>query len=1154
VANAPPIETPITRREQRSGAGGAGLGINNGVNPQRTLEDIVRDQAGLAEQVQQIGSQRRDTTGLVDISDFDVDIDFEPLNTPTSGLTRTFEEERTADNDGAPFTVPGMFYVKGKTGTAKGGVYYDQEGGQAWMVKSYDTSDQALSEHGATNLYRWAFGMDIVPKGKTVDNQSEGKKAFASQYVEGLLPFDPDNEQHVAGAQEYFAASAWLANWDVVGLEYDNLGIDPKSGKVIPIDVGGSLNYRAMGKKKGLQFSKDVKELQTLRDPKINPQAAKVFGGLTDKEIGEQVRRLANTFANDPGFTESLLPEGLENKKVIAKRLRQRLVAMMKQYPFDGSLELIQKLEAMDGSSTSIKVAKPKFKLVFNKPYKLKTDISTIETKAQLYQALNEEVFYSYKDNTDAVGMILADPNLLELMQNKNYDKWKEGNTLWWDEQTHRLKLFENVDNLSMEELYLKHSLLPPIMFHGSAKAQPVFDLVTGAYYMIDAWDSSKQGHGKGGGDTQLGMFLTDNPVIGATGYTGIGQLYPENTSLKMLGKNKVQPFVVNVNPFVYDYGKSDWSGIKNVEMANVAKARGHNALLTTNVLDSGGFQTQLIVFEPGIDGSKVKSPFSEAFDKTTTLFKGSVSVPGKETRTTTGLTVDQVVKLQAEFDAIYGKGVVNVKLFTSQSYPGYNAFFGRDTQGLVIGLKSTLTEAEARVQLHHEAIHFLKHIGHFNTAEGKKHWAVLKRHVQGRISAEVKAKYAKDTWVEEEIARFVERVARGDTKVDGALQKAAKWVSDFFVALANWGRGLGFTTAEQIAQKIISGSRADTTWVEATTTPEVDAMEQTVTRAFAASKELGVPVSKDLKQAVDWYGRITSWGHTVKQLAEKNTHIAWLQEYVQRAGQWYIKKMTWLSHADGTIAKWNALSFQEQENLSKAFFDIEEQVEYRDPSIVEQKKLTPLEGQLLKDNKVSKKGLQVYLQVRQDFRDMLNETERVAIADVSKLFATNELSRMIETAKIKKEFNFLRKHAYFPHTRFGEYTIVVKDSEGKTIYAEMFEREKSRDKAVEAVRKKFPDSKGFVVATSKLPKEAASFRGVPQTLLIHMKQNLELSQKQMAALEEMIAHSMPAVSFKHHFTKKERIDGFFLETPCVLMLNTCGMVQTTLLVLNTGQ
>ena len=84
-------------------------------------------------------------------------------------------------------------------------------------------------------------------------------------------------------------ADCLLANWDVIGLNYDNIRIDVDTKAVWRIDNGSGLEYRAQGGLKGDRFSSDVGELTSLRDPAVNPQAALIFGTITEEEIIRQI-------------------------------------------------------------------------------------------------------------------------------------------------------------------------------------------------------------------------------------------------------------------------------------------------------------------------------------------------------------------------------------------------------------------------------------------------------------------------------------------------------------------------------------------------------------------------------------------------------------------------------------------------------------------------------------------------------------------------------------------------------------------------------------------------------------------------------------------------------------------------------------------------
>ncbi|MBA2368986.1 MAG: hypothetical protein H0V82_08195 [Candidatus Protochlamydia sp.] len=90
--------------------------------------------------------------------------------------------------------------------------------------------------------------------------------------------------------QKNFVADCLLANWDVVGMNYDNIRIDVNTKKVWRVDNGSGLDYRAQGLKKEPQFfNATIIEFEGFRNPQINPSAANIFGTITDKEIIRQI-------------------------------------------------------------------------------------------------------------------------------------------------------------------------------------------------------------------------------------------------------------------------------------------------------------------------------------------------------------------------------------------------------------------------------------------------------------------------------------------------------------------------------------------------------------------------------------------------------------------------------------------------------------------------------------------------------------------------------------------------------------------------------------------------------------------------------------------------------------------------------------------------
>lgn len=174
-----------------------------------------------------------------------------------------------------------------QAGSNPGGVFKDGDG-QEWYMKVPKSADIAKNEVLAANLYA-AAGI-AVPEVKNV--MVLGELGVASKMIRGLKPdVQALKNGEVPGVLEGFAVDAWLANWDVVGLLYDNLLVDAK-GHGVRVDTGGSLIFRAQGSPKGAAFGDTVGELKTLVDGK-NLQATAVFGHITPKELAASIAKVA---------------------------------------------------------------------------------------------------------------------------------------------------------------------------------------------------------------------------------------------------------------------------------------------------------------------------------------------------------------------------------------------------------------------------------------------------------------------------------------------------------------------------------------------------------------------------------------------------------------------------------------------------------------------------------------------------------------------------------------------------------------------------------------------------------------------------------------------------------------------------------------------
>lgn len=265
----------------------------------------------------------------------------------------------TADLDtGTPATLNAadMDQVGGQGGSNPGALYQDATGAK-WYIKNPPDIDQAKNEILAARLYALT-GAD-VPEVRMATR--DGKTAVASKVIDGLekAPGFLTGAKKAAGAREGFAADAWLANWDVVGLEYDNLLV--RGGKAFRVDTGGALLYRAQGGKKGDAFGNDVTEWWSLRDDGTNPQAAAVFGGMDKAALQASARRVADVADSDIRATVMTYGPGNEAARTaLANQLIARKRDIIKKADLDppgGNVSAAQAKASLDKADMDVKDA-----------------------------------------------------------------------------------------------------------------------------------------------------------------------------------------------------------------------------------------------------------------------------------------------------------------------------------------------------------------------------------------------------------------------------------------------------------------------------------------------------------------------------------------------------------------------------------------------------------------------------------------------------------------------------------------------------------------------------------------------------------------------------------------------------------------------------
>jgi ADP-ribose pyrophosphatase YjhB (NUDIX family) len=236
------------------------------------------------------------------------------------------KEERVSDLDNYNFKA-------NKPGGSNPGAIYEDRKGEDWLVKGnlqYElgkvtpeqSDDRANNEVLAAKLSLLAGAGAPEMKVINLKGKYAGGLGVASKMQTGLTNFDPTNPKHVEAAQKDFPIHAWLANYDVLGMGYDNTLIDNK-GFAVNIDPGGALLFRAQGLPKNGMLDPTAPEFESMQA--TTPEQKAVFGKIPPEVLKEGAKRLK--FIDDSDISDLVDQYGPKDpakkeelKKVLAAR------------------------------------------------------------------------------------------------------------------------------------------------------------------------------------------------------------------------------------------------------------------------------------------------------------------------------------------------------------------------------------------------------------------------------------------------------------------------------------------------------------------------------------------------------------------------------------------------------------------------------------------------------------------------------------------------------------------------------------------------------------------------------------------------------------------------------------------------------------------
>ncbi len=218
--------------------------------------------------------------------------------------------------------------VGGQLGTNLAGVFQDDRG-QRYYVKTLESPALARNELIAARLYQLAGAPTLT----YVDTKAP------DQVATKWLELDKKRVAHLSEserkqAQQWFGVHAWTANWDAAGYDGDNQGV--VNGKVLTLDLGGALAFRAHGDPKGKAFGTRVDEIDVLRKDVDNPHAGRLFAGMTSDDVKQAIMKVVHIpdeqirqVITDNGGSPALAEKMIARKADMASRLTEESSAVI---------------------------------------------------------------------------------------------------------------------------------------------------------------------------------------------------------------------------------------------------------------------------------------------------------------------------------------------------------------------------------------------------------------------------------------------------------------------------------------------------------------------------------------------------------------------------------------------------------------------------------------------------------------------------------------------------------------------------------------------------------------------------------------------------------------------------------------------------------
>lgn len=247
-----------------------------------------------------------------------------------------------------PEALDELEFISELGGSTGASLWRDKETGKLYVQKEGASSDHIQAEYEANLIYR-AAGIR-VPRARMYTNEFD-QPVMVTEFIKGRLLNDLRGQELLDAykdVQKGFAVDAWLAHWDVIGLEADNIIIDA-NGHAWRVDLGGAFEFRAQGDIKPNALNPYPTEFWSLRhqyEGIRNRSATAVFNDMDYQEIIAQ----AATLLENP----EIINVGISQRRAYFLRERLTHVRDMVDIYRDMAINDVFRPEYVDGFTLNV--------------------------------------------------------------------------------------------------------------------------------------------------------------------------------------------------------------------------------------------------------------------------------------------------------------------------------------------------------------------------------------------------------------------------------------------------------------------------------------------------------------------------------------------------------------------------------------------------------------------------------------------------------------------------------------------------------------------------------------------------------------------------------------------------------------------------------